>query len=155
MQYFTIVALLWFVPGFEFVLSLFLSVRSGGCSAANDPSPSRGTSQIVSGTWGNMIHWRSSNLSCCCGMHTDDIIYHTHNLCLLPSNFCIIRYKSWTSLSVQTQWKTLMIEKQTYRVSQQCFRLHNTCQVKGQLTFLKAVSGDRCAPVCYLFTSSF
>ena len=66
---------------------LSLSVRSGGCSAANDPSPTCGTSQIVSGTWGNTIHRRSSNLSCLRGTHTDDTIYHRHNLCSLLCNF--------------------------------------------------------------------
>lgn len=46
------------LPGFSLSLSLSLwCARSGGCSAANGPSPSPGTSQIVSSSLGNTMHW--------------------------------------------------------------------------------------------------
>lgn len=61
----------WFLP-------LYPYKRPGVCSAANDPSPSPGTSQIVSRTRGKMIQ-RSRNLSRGWGAHTPSI-YHRHSL---------------------------------------------------------------------------
>lgn len=120
----------------NFLVSL---LRSGGCSAANGPSPSPGTSQIVSPPFGNTIHRGQLNPNCSSGTHP-----FTQRRGGFSSQGQRRSETGVENISGSVQPQGERITDRGKAMGSQltlCSRRPNTGQVRGRPAFLQPVSG--------------